>query len=438
MRTRRHSQSASALLILLVLLILGGALTASWLSLMTAQTTYVAESEIASNHRIAYNNAAAVAREYMLSQVLAASNASGATVTLSGGWGSVIIPASVGTPLTSTDQPTVNHFNPGNGDGYSFDVGVRIDDGTGMPSTANRLYQAKSRSPILSGDLFIGDKPTLTSGANSSVSGTIYVSDRTFLWMPNSPNAFSLTTYSYTGPATAQVTLHNSSGATVLMSNFPFVPLTSGYVNGAPSYAGNIDVVSNTSGINSLYAKVIAGTYIDVDGSKTQSSQGVSSNGSGAVTINLLDDTLTNVFIDKNVTSLTLTGQSTDTDYTTAGDEAAILVLVNESAGDLTSLQLTNRNARKLVIAVKKSSGGTLAISAPQASSGGWRSIFTIENTPTTWTIPAGQTLSLEGGIQSDRAVTVSGGGISISIESDPKLLERYTARDGWVEGYDE
>jgi hypothetical protein len=91
-----------------------------------------------------------------------------------------------------------------------------------------------------------------------------------------------------------------------------------------------------------------------------------------------------------------------------------------------------------MVFAIKKSSGTTLAFSAPQASSGGWRSIFTIENTPTTWTIPAGQTLSLEGGIQSDRAVTVSGGGISISIESDPKLLERYTARDGWVEGYDE
>jgi hypothetical protein len=438
MRTRRHSQSGSALLILLVLLILGAALTASWLSLMTAQTNYVAESEVASNHRIAYNNAAAVAREYMLSQVLAGNGASGVSVTLDGGWGSVIIPASTGTPLTSTVQPTVNHFNPGNGDGYTLDVSVRINDGTGMPSTANRIYQAKSRSPILSGDLFIGDKPTLTPGAGSSVSGTIYVSDRTFLWMPNSPNTFSITTYSYTGPATAQVTLHNSNGDTVLMSNFPFVPLTSGYVNGAPSYAGNIDVVRNSSGINSLYAKVTAGTYIDVDGSVNQTSQGVSSDGAGHVTINLLDDTLTNVFIDKNVTSLTLTGQSTDTDYTTAGDEAAILILVNQSPGDLTSVQMTNRNARKLVLAVKKSSGTTLALSAPQASSGVWRSIFTLENTPTTWTIPAGQTLSLEGGIQSDRAVTVSGGGISISIESDPKLLERYTARDGWVEGYDE
>lgn len=437
MRIHRHSRSGSALLILLVLMIVGGALMAGWLSVLGTQTNYVEQFEVASNHRIAYDNADAVAREYMLSQVLASSSAAGATVTLDGGWGSVTIPASTGTPLTSTVQPTVNHFNPGNGDGYTLDVSVQIDDGTGMPTAANRLYQAKSRSPILSGDLFIGDNPTLTPGADSSVSGSINVSDRTFLWVPNSPNTFSLTTSSYTGPATAQVTLHNSGGDTVLMSNFPFVKLTSGYVNGAPSYAGNIDVVRNSSGINSLYAKVTEGTYIDVDGSAVQSSQGVSSDGAGNVTINLLDNDLTNVFVEKNVTSLTLTGQSTDTDYETAGNQAAILILVNQSSGNLTSVQLTNRNNRKLVFAVKKSTASTLAFSAPQASSGVWRSIFTIENTPTTWTIPAGQTLSLEGGIQSDRAVSATGGGISISIESDPKLLERYTARDGWVEGYD-
>ncbi len=94
--------------------------------------------------------------------------------------------------------------------------------------STSRLYQAKSRSPVLSGDLFIGEKPTLSPGASSSVSGSMdVVNGRTLLWMPNSPNTFSMTTQSYTAPADATVVLHDSSGSTLLMSNFPFVPVTS-------------------------------------------------------------------------------------------------------------------------------------------------------------------------------------------------------------------
>jgi hypothetical protein len=441
-----RSQNGGALLVVLVALLLSAAVVGGWMSVCTAQINYSLALEQASNRRIAFANADAVARQYVLRNVLAASSAAGADVTLDGG-GRVVVAASTGTPLTSTTRATYNHFNPGNGDGYTFDVSAQIDDGSGLPATANRLYQAKSRSPVLSGDLFIGERPTLVPSANSSVSGSLnVVNGRTMLWMPNSPNSFSLTTQSYTAPAGAQVVLSNSSGSQLLMSNFPFVPVTSGQTtNGSTSYVGAIDVIHNTSGINSLRAKIEGDAdTTNVDGSvatTTATTPGITCDGAGTVTLDLHEPLLRNVLITGNVSTLILQGQSSASDYTEADTFAAMLVLVDQTAAstrDLTAVQMTQRSARKLVLAIKKTTGTTVNVSVPNAGTGPWRAILTLENTPTSWTLAGGATQSLQGGIQTDRAVAVPGGALSITWETAPALLERLTARDGWVEGYDQ
>jgi len=432
--------------VVLVALLLSAAVVGGWMSVCTAQINYGRALEQASNRRIAFTNADAVARQYMLNKVLAATSAAGADVTLDGG-GRLVVAASTGTPLTSTTPATYNHFNPGNGAGYTSDVSAQIDDGSGLPAIANRLYQAKSRSPVLSGDLFIGERPTLVPSANSSVSGSLdVVNGRTMLWMPNSPNSFSLTTQSYTAPAGAQIVLRNSSGSQLLMSNFPFVPVTSGQTtNGSISYAGALDVIHNTSGINSLRAKIEGNSdTTTVDGTlatTTATTPGITCNGTGTVTIDLADPYLRNVLITGNVSTLILQGQSTADDYAYAdSSERAILVLVDQTttSPDLTTVQMTQRNARRLVLAIKKTTG-TAAVNfdVPNAGTGSWRAILTLENTPVTWTLAGGATQSLVGGVQTDRAMAVPSGALSISWETAPEYLEQFTARDGWVEGYD-
>jgi hypothetical protein len=444
---KARSQDGGALLVVLVALLLSAAVVGGWMSVCTAQINYSLALEQASNRRIAFANADAVARQYMLGKVLATSSAAGADVTLDGG-GRVVVAASTGMPFTSTTRATYNHFNPGNGDGYTFDVSAQIDDGSGLPATANRLYQAKSRSPVLSGDLFIGERPTLVPSANSSVSGSLnVVNGRTMLWMPNSPNSFSLTTQSYTAPAGAQVVLSNSSGTQLLMSNFPFVPVTSGQTtNGSTSYVGAIDVIHNTSGINSLRAKIEGDAdTTNVEGSvatTTATTPGITCNGAGTVTIDLADAALRNVLITGNVSTLILQGQSTAEDYAFVDASAwAILVLVDQTAAstrDLTTVQMTQRSARRLVLAVKKTTDTTVNFDVPNAGTGPWHAILTLENTPVTWTLAGGATQSLVGGIQTDRAVAVPSGSLAISWETVPAYLEQLTARDGWVEGYNQ
>jgi hypothetical protein len=453
---KSRSQSGGALLVVIVVLLISAAIVAGWLAVTATQAKATEVFEEASNHRIAFANADAAARQYMLNSVVATSSAPGVDVTLDDG-SRIVMAASSTEPFSTTGKAAgYNHFNPGNGDGYTVDVaGVIYDgrmdtDGT-TPLTTTRLYEAKSRSPVLSGDLFIGEKPTLSPGASSSVSGSMDIVDgRTLLWAPNSPNTFSMTTQNYTAPADATVVLHDSSGSTLLMSNFPFVPVTSGQVGGAPSYSGYFDVIHNTSGINSLEAKILEGTYTSVDGSVATTpdvTPGITCDGSGTVTLQLCNNSgslaneLGNVLLTGNVSTLILQGQSSDADYTTADSEEAVLVLLDQTASstrDLATVQMTERNSRRIVLAIKKSTAAAVNFDVPNAGAGAWRAILTLENTPITWTLAGGATQTLAGGIQTDSSVSVPAGALSINWETTPAKLDRLTARDGWVEGYDQ
>lgn len=421
----RSLQSGGILVVVLSIMLLTTAITAGWLVVMTSQLAYVEEFSAGTQRRIALNNATALARQYLLVSALTKNSGSGAGADLGDGWGSVAIPASSGAPLTTFQSSSgENPFNPGNGGGYTEDLVVTMAAGGDEPV---RRFQMRSRSLALSGTLAVFQAPV------TAVSGTLAVSGQTLLWNP--AGTYSVTTASYTAPSQPAAVLSN-----IAPGNFPFVPQTGSEIAGAPNYQGQLNVVANTSGINSLVAMAAASApngMQTITGSDASDEDGVHCDGSGNVTIDLLDHQLGNVVITGNVTHLTFTGQTTAADRTSAGNAAAVLVVVNQTAPptNLTEVNFTNSNNRRLALAIKTASGSATTFRFPQAGTSTWRLLMTLEATPVTFDL-GGASQIIVGGLQSDRAVSVSSGSLSLSAETDPKLLDRLAPRTGWIEAY--
>ena len=81
----------------------------------------------------------------------------------------------------------------------------------------------------------------------------------------------------------------------------------------------------------------------------------------------------------------------------------------------------------------KAASTGNLPVNLPTASAA-WRLLLEIENTPVALT--AAGTAIIQGGIRSDRTVALSGGALSLILETDPKNLDRLATRTAWVESF--
>jgi len=430
-KTLFRSHSGGVLIYALILILVAAAMTAGWVSVMGAQVLYAGEFATAVQRRIAFENASAVARQYALTNVVTKNSAAGVSASVGSGWGAVTIAASAGAPLTSFQKVAgYNHFNPGNGDVYAEQIAVSVTAGD---ASYSRVLQVKSRSPILGGTLAQIHAPALLISGSASSSG------RTVFWEPAS--SISIASQSFGMPLEPSNTLAYAGGGTALPSNFPFAARTGSEVMGVSNYAGALDVVANASGINSLAVMAAASApngVQSVSGSTSSNANGVVSDGAGNVTIDLLDATLGNVVITGDVTNLVFTGQTTGADRVTAGNEAAILVLVNQDspATNLAQVDFNNSNYRKLVLAIKTASGVATSFNFPQAASGSWRMMLVLESTPVTLLASGG--LTLEGGIQTDRAVAIGSGSLALQQETDPRLLDRLAPRDGWVEMYEQ
>ncbi len=427
--------SGAALAFVLVIMIAGAALTAGWLAVMSAQTGYVDQFSAGVKRRIAFNNGHALAQEYLLAQVLTKTGAAAvtATVTDSGGvdWGSVDIAATAFTPLTTTSKfAGYNFFNPGNGDGYAVSLTATITSREGSDVTRQQIrrYFARSRSPLLGGDVFIAALPPVAM----SVSGTTYAAGRSLVW---AGGTYSLQTASFTvppvPPSLGLLTLPNGSGQNQPGSNFAFPPLTSGDVGGVPAFNGALDVVANSSGLNSL---AVAATTYGARPIPGASVPGVTDDGAGLITIEIGDPAFPGVVITGTSDRIVINGQISDDDYAAAGNLGAVSIVVVQDA--LMNITFNHRNARRAVLAIKKSTPADVTCDFPNPGSGGWRLLVTLENVPTVWT-PAGS-LVLTGGIQTNSALSVTTGSLTITPELDPRLLDRLTARDTWVESYNQ
>ncbi|MDD5200609.1 MAG: hypothetical protein PHC88_12510 [Terrimicrobiaceae bacterium] len=419
------------MILVLLLIAVAGVLTAGWVVLITARSTMVEQMASASQRRIALENSKALAQEFMLERVMPSTSGSAISCSLSDpSWGSISVSAWSGAPLLSlTKAAGVNHFNPGNGDGYTLDVSATLHNGGNNPT---RLYHIKSRSPLLAGTLLSSQTPTLTPAASISI-GSLAVAGTAFIWTPNL--SMSFTANSVSAPAGAPaISFTNSAGSTLAMGNLALPRQIANPRNGgADFYTGQLDAIHNTNAAaNSSQLKATGGET--VDGSTASSSNGVVCDGAGHVTITLNTPGLGNVYIPGEISTLTLEGQST-IGNAAADDLPAMLIVIDQPASssrDLATITLNQHNSRRLDLAVKKASG-SLAIQF-STTSPAWRLLLELENTPVAFT--ATGIATIQGGIRSDRAITLSSGSVRLTPEPDPKNLDRLATRAAWVESF--
>jgi hypothetical protein len=423
----------SAMILAMLLIAVAGVLTAGWIALITARSGMVEQMTAASQRRIALENSKALAQEFMLERVLPSTSGLAFTYDLPDpAWGGISVPAWGSAPLISVQKAAgVNHFNPGNGDGYTLDLPVTVRDGDANPL---RKYQIKSRSPLLAGTLLSSQTPTLAPTV-STVIGDITVAGASFIWTPNLSMTF--TTNSYSTPAGMDAVSFTDSAENVLAMNNLALPrqIANPRSGGALFYGGQLDAIANADlAANSSTAKATSGGGTIVNGSTASSSNGIVCDGNGNVTITLNTPSLGNVYIPGEISSLTLEGQAGANDAS-ADALPAILIVIDQplsSGRDLTSITLNQHNSRRLDLAVKKAFGD-LPIEFSTASAA-WRLLLELENTPSA--ITAAGAATIQGGIRSDRTVALSGGAPRLTLETDPKYLERLATRTAWVESF--
>ncbi len=444
-------RSASALIYALIVIAVGAVVLAGWIYLMGARTLFTEQMSLAVKRRLVLENSRQMVSSYLLENVLPGSHAAGFTADLGNTWGAFTIdgPAVSEGPWQPLESEAVseaaNVFSPCGSGGYTVDFSAALSDGN---ATQQWLFQARSRSPLFAFDLFHSLKPTENPSTQIIVQAGLRVDQGAVLWAPNAPNSYALTVGSYRTPTVGlpSASLLDGGGANVLLSNFAFLPVTSGAAGTGLGYDGAVSVVSPAvvGAVNSLSQRVLGSPHVYVDPNVENTDEtldGVTCDGAGNVTIDLLEPGVSRIYIAGGVSTLTLQGQSSAPDLVTADDRPGLLIVVVQDASalrDLTSIQLEGQNNRRLYLAVKKNTGTAVAVtSASPSPQVGWRFGGIFENTPVNFSV-TGDVLQLQGGLRSDQPVGIAGGFVDIVRETDPKLLERHADRIAWLESFQE
>lgn len=430
MRSRSSKRAGGVLLVVLCAFVLSAALVGGWVALVSSQVHYVEQAGAAMGRRIAFHNATALAKQAVFSNFLTKSTLPAVAFDFGNGWGAISIGEMSGAPLLSFEQPNgINHFNAGNGGGYTRNIQVDIEAGG---RDVSRIILARSRSTVLSGIVAISHTPGTT------ISGTASTFWQTLVWQ--SAGSISLASGSFVFPAAPANAITNPDGVAVAPSNFPFVPITGSEIGGVPAFNGSLNVIANQSGINSLLtmAGVSAPNGVRfIQGSTVTDSNGLVCDGAGVVTLDLLNPALGHVVMLGEVTQLIIEGQTNDVDRIAADDMAPVVVISAQDSPvtDLAQVDLADGNARRLILAIKSPTGNATTVNFTTPGGGTWRGVMVFESTPVTFQMFGGAR-TLIGGWQSDRDLAIANGSVGVAVEPDPKLMDRLTARDGWLEIY--
>ncbi len=437
MRARLHHKG-SVLVYALLITLVGSMLLAAWISLLGSRVKYVEEAmKPAIKRRVILENSRALATEYLLENVLPYSYQAAPVIDFSSlnGWGEFSLGSSAQTltPLNSTTVQhgvsggtsfgQVNHFSPGLGTGFQSAISAQLSDGEAM---SDWTFYAKSRSPVFAGDLLTIQRSGVTSPVSSSVflGGTVDGAANFVAWQAGS---YGLTARTFQAAAVAGVT---TIGGEVQL-DFPFVPVTSG----GGYYDGSLNVVSPSGSINSLASRVSALSPILVDPQMSQTMGGATTNGTGAVIIDL-GQVASNYLISGNMTSLTLIGVSNAVTGESFPMARVVYVQTVASGGAAMPIILSGDNLRRIYLGIKKLDGrATISLSPAAAAS--WRLAGVFEACPVTMSF-GGHSLKVTGGFRSNRELRVSTGD-SVTIQRDIAAwgnLESFADRNAWLEAY--
>lgn len=435
-RRETSAESGSVLVYSLLICVVGAVLLAAWISLLGSRANYVEDAvKPAINRRIVLENSRALATEYLLENVLPYSFQTQPAINFEAldGWGSFSLTASeqVLVPLNSmtvqhgtsggTAFGQVNHFSPGLGIGFQSVISGTLSDGRDQLPWA---FYAKSRSPIFAGDLLTVQR----SGVISPVTGNVFLGGG-ILGAANfvawQAGAYALSARTFQAASVAGLAAIDGCD---MQLNFPFIPVTSG----GGYYDGPLNVVSPGGNVNSLASRLASLAPIVVDPQASQINDGSTTDGTGAVTIDL-GHISGNYVITGNMTSLTLVGVSNA--VTGESYPMARIVYVQNvgSAGAVMPIALSGSNTRRVYLGIKKMDGSATVALASNAS---WRLAGVFEACPLSFNL-GGHSLTVTGGFRTNREVRVVSG--SVTVQRDVAAwgnLESFADRNAWLEVY--
>jgi hypothetical protein len=391
-------------------------------------------------------------------------------------YGGLATAAWSGYAMESIRAGKVNHFShAGISFAYepdlAFVVPYSVMDYYPSPSwrangTTTVVASARSRVPLLSGDILNIYKPTLaldTPLADQVITGNLdVIGARSVILSPAALDNFSglrtsaISTPVYTVPNTNPMVFRDPvTNDYVMPSNFPSTPTTTGSVGAG----NNLDTQNRLNVIdspdnpaNSLRNKVLNGlVYVTLDTTQDRApSQGIGFVAStGVLTLDLTESALWGLIADNNISEIILNGQSTNIDT-----QASVRICYVERA-DTTTHTLSKvtyngpTNLRPIVMGIKKvpPAAGSQVPGAPVtmsfADSGVapmWRMMLVMENTPLAFEAAGGNgRITMMGGIMTDGSIlATSGAGNSVVLvpETDHTHLIQLVPRRAWMETY--
>ena len=440
-RPHRFGRPRGAVLVFALLISAVAVLGLTYWSLtVAARARYVEGQTQAVKRRIARDNGRVLARNWTERQVLSKTDGTSfsrgigtyysATDTYD--WGGIEMNSTwTGSTLASnTPCVGVNRISLANGAGFGLrtaanqglDLPLHILDGN---NDWNYRWQARSYPAFCAGDLLAIHNPSETPVNAPVVAGTWNVHGRGCLWYAGNSGTYDATRLSFDRGylSDAPITVFKNAG--IRLSNYPPVfNYTHGWTGSLPSVGGSLNVVwnDNSPGFTlknrALDGKTTPSNYIVKGDTASTSYNGFTSNGSGGVTVDLNNNTLSDVVIE-NCTTIDLTGQSTTTEWSTANTLPAVLIVYHETATSplqLWTVRISGKNNRRLIFALRKETGETsvafnfLDADTTKAGTGAnYRLMLVAEKTPLTFTYP-GSGVNITGGIMTDRGLNGENG----------------------------
>jgi hypothetical protein len=439
-----------------------------WIATVAGRGNYVATLHDGAKRRMARENARIIATRYAQARVLPDSAGdmfsrglgSYYAATDNYEWGGTELTAAWNGSVLSSVTPSIGINRISYADTAGFGLRTNDENQTGfdlpmllMDGSQKRSYrwQARSYSPALAGDLFVVYRPP-AGAPEVDISGSIAVHGRAYFWMgasgPTIASSVTFDTYATSGSALASMVATD-----FVPSNYPPIYNLSSTSTSGPATAGYSNVVwdPNSPGYSlrnkALDEQPMPALYMVNGATVSTSSNGYSSDGLGTVSIDLSSPTLEFVVVE-NASTLRLTGQTTATTWADVASYPSVLIVYHQAAGstyNLTTIQMAEKNNRRLVLGVKKDENlAAVTIDFPDAATAKagvgpeWRMIAHLESTPATITY-TGSTLNLTGGLATDRSLSApsdSGRILHIYREAVPLGLTSKTPRRAWVEGF--
>ncbi len=170
----------------------------------------------------------------------------------------------------------------------------------------------------------------------------------------------------------------------------------------------------------------------------------VALDGAGTAFIDLDDPSTDHVIINGDISTLTLRGQGNSAELAAAAAMPPLVIVLHHDSGTtlpLTTLTLEGANQRPLILAIRKHSDNTAVelIATGTSAFPVWRGILDLDNVELLVDTSSVSTLSLKGGIRTNRSLKITDGAMLMIPESDSLAIDALrplASRNAWVEAY--